>query len=537
VFAAAFAWLVLTIELVNDHFDRISRGRQILVYGDRPFVDFRDPGYFLTLYTSAAAQAVTGGRLIGEAMVDSAAIAGAVAVTFSLAARVGHSTGIGLVAAIFTLIVAPRYYDYDKVLFYTVGLMLAWWYTDRRATSQLVALAALTAVAGLFRYDNGLFLFVVTAVTLLACHWRAPWLLTRRTMVYVAVVLVVLAPAAVAWQQSIGLAEVARQIRAYAEVEGARTGIFTAPVVRPDGEQRPMAALFDPENRIVLLYYAIVGLLPLAATRLLWRAKRPSRDTIPGETPKIAAVVTLGALVAAFILRDPIVARLGAAAPTAAILGAWLAAPLVPRRGTGHRSRSLVIVLGGAVVLNVALLLTDRSPADLLQVPQTTSAGLNRVRALKQVPPSLSLLPDAPATRGMVEYLRACTPPGSRVLVDGFTPQAYFFAERGFAGGMPVFFGGHWSTVLDQEQTIEQLRREFVRLAIVEPGFASTYDRVDAYLKSAFILAGSTSFGNPRASPGGYQVFLRRGVGLTTHDDRWKLPCLSGLTPAAPGRS
>ena len=31
-------------------------------------------------------------------------------------------------AAIFTVIVAPRYYDYDKALFYTVGLALAWRY-------------------------------------------------------------------------------------------------------------------------------------------------------------------------------------------------------------------------------------------------------------------------------------------------------------------------------------------------------------------------------------------------------------------------
>jgi hypothetical protein len=36
VFAAAFVWLLLNVELLNDHFDRISRGRQILVYGEHP---------------------------------------------------------------------------------------------------------------------------------------------------------------------------------------------------------------------------------------------------------------------------------------------------------------------------------------------------------------------------------------------------------------------------------------------------------------------------------------------------------------------
>ena len=147
----------------------------------------------------------------------------------------------------------------------------------------------------------------------------------------------------------------------------------------------------------------------------------------------------------------------------------------------------------------------------------------------------LSLLPDAPATRGMVAYVRACTPPGSRVLVDGFVPQLYFFAERGFAGGMPVFFGGHWTTIQDQERTIERLRREFVPLAIVDPAFASTYDRVGAYLASTFVQAGVSSFGNPRAPAGGYQVFLRRGVGTMPVDSRWNLPCLSGWSSAESG--
>ena len=217
------------------------------------------------------------------------------------------------------------------------------------------------------------------------------------------------------------------------------------------------------------------------------------------EAPKIAATVVLGVLVAVFILRDPIVARLGAAAPMAAILAAWLAAPAIPPRGDRNHARLLVIVFGGLAVLVSALILTGGSPARVLEVWARTTAGAVRVRELTKVPPSLALLPDAPATEGMVGYVRACTPPGSRVLVGGFAPQLYFFAERGFAGGMPVFFGGHWSSVQDQERTIEQLRREFVPLAIVDPAVFSTYDRVGGFLASTFVQVGVSSFGNPRA--------------------------------------
>jgi|RhiMethySRZTD1v2_1073278.scaffolds.fasta_scaffold277395_2 hypothetical protein len=100
----------------------------------------------------------------------------------------------------------------------------------------------------------------------------------------------------------------------------------------------------------------------------------------------------------------------------------------------------------------------------------------------------------------MVGYVRACTPPGSRVLVSGFVPQLYFFAERGFAGGMPVFFGDHWSTVQDQEQTIEQLRREFVPLAIVDSGFFFDLRPGGRFSRFGVRTSWFSSFGNPRGS-------------------------------------
>ncbi|MBI4264122.1 MAG: hypothetical protein HY657_07090 [Acidobacteria bacterium] len=538
VLLSAFVWSLLTVELLNDHFDRISRGRQILVEGEQPFSGFRDPGYFLTLYTSAAAQAVSGGSLIGEAVINSAAIAAAVAFTFILATHAASSTAVGIVAALFTVIVPPRYYDYDKVLFYTSGLVLAWRYADGRALGTLIATAVVTAVAGLFRYDNGAFLFVATITTLFACHWREPGRLFRRTLVYGVIVVVTLAPVAMAWQQTIGLSEVARQIFTYAQIEGARTQILTLPRLRVEAGQSVVVALVSPENRAMLLYFLIIALLPVASAALVYRVRRPHGQRVMAhDAAKIAASVVLGALVAVFILRDPVRARLGSAAPIAAILAAWLAGPLVPSREARSHARPLVISLGGVAALYVALVLTGRSPADLLQVSRTAAAGLTKVRELTRMPPSPSLLPDADATEGMVTYVRACTPRGSRVLVDGFVPQLYFFAERGFAGGMPVFFGGHWSSVQDQDRIVEQLRREFVPLAIIEPDFAVRYDRVGAYLSSAFVVSGVSAFDNPRAPADGYHVLLQRGVEATTFDSRWNLPCLASWIPAAKGGS
>jgi hypothetical protein len=531
VLVVAFACSLLTVELLNDHFDRISRGRQVLAYGERPFIDFRDPGYFLTLYASAAMQAISGGRLVGEAVLDSAAIAVAVALTFLLTAHAAQSAGMGLVAALFTLIVEPRYYDYDKVLFYTLGLAVAWQYADRRTPRVLIVFVLVTALAGLFRYDNGVFLFVVALVTLTVSHWHEPPTLARRMLLFVAGLLIVLAPVAMLWQETIGVLEVARQIRTYAEIEGPRTEIFMMPTFRFDtGPSGP--SLFDAGNGVVVLYVVIVVLLPLAVARL-WRKAPFAPLGVEHETAKIAPVVALGALVAVFILRNPLDARLGAAAPMAAVLAGWLLAPALPAHDSRRSARGLAIAAGGGAALFVTFLLAGRSAADLLQVSRTTSAGLAMLRELARVPPSLALLPD---TAGMAAYVRACTPPGSRVLVTGFSPELYYLADRGFAGGMPVSFGGHWSSAQDQEITVERLQREFVTLAIVDPAFASTYGRVNAYLSSSFELAGVSSFGSPRAPEGGYQVLVRRGIGSTSLDSRWNLPCVSGWTPASTGR-
>ena len=48
-------WLAIgSYSLTNDQFGRISPARQIARYGELPFRDYFDPGYFLTEYSSAA---------------------------------------------------------------------------------------------------------------------------------------------------------------------------------------------------------------------------------------------------------------------------------------------------------------------------------------------------------------------------------------------------------------------------------------------------------------------------------------------------
>ena len=72
---AALAFCLRTLTLLDDQFGRISPGRQILVFGELPFRDYLDPGYFLTEFSSAAVQWLFGQNLLGELLLNAVFIA------------------------------------------------------------------------------------------------------------------------------------------------------------------------------------------------------------------------------------------------------------------------------------------------------------------------------------------------------------------------------------------------------------------------------------------------------------------------------
>src|SRR5262245_64603794 len=96
---AAFCAFFLYYHINNDHFDRLARARQIAMYGDVPFRDFFDPGYFLTLYSSAAMIRLFGDSLFGEFLLNMSFLAVGTAVTFLLASDASRSKVVGVVAA------------------------------------------------------------------------------------------------------------------------------------------------------------------------------------------------------------------------------------------------------------------------------------------------------------------------------------------------------------------------------------------------------------------------------------------------------
>lgn len=169
-FVIAFAYRWLTVGFTNDQFVHVSRARQILL-GAVPVRDFFDPGLFLQYYASAAALWLTGGTLLGEALLTIFFMAFGAALVYILATRLSRSWKIGSAAAAMAVAMFPRLYSYPKVFLFVLALACAWRYQVRRTRGSLALMAAVTVLAFLLRYDHGVYVGLSTAAFLTLLHW------------------------------------------------------------------------------------------------------------------------------------------------------------------------------------------------------------------------------------------------------------------------------------------------------------------------------------------------------------------------------
>jgi hypothetical protein len=620
--AVAFALAIAGYGLTNDHFDRISRARQIARYGELPFRDYFDPGYFLAEFSSAALQRLLGDNLLGELLLNTIFIATGSLVVMLLARRATRSTLVAVAAALIALVAGPRAYDYDKVLFYPLTLLVLWRYLERPRRSRLVALAAAIVAAGLYRYDNGVFaglaalagIVAVRGLTVKALREIAA--LAGTAFVFALPVLLFIAVTA-------GLGNTVDQLSTYAAREGARTrwtslprmqvgrlvaiaapsagariAIRWAPTVYAVGRAQAEARLqltpqptTDPAGstrlytiedessahlrRIVTdqavedtgeidrarmrlehpttMWTRTARGVPVMRTRLLpdfWTldttaaavfyllialpivglvamfAQRAQMTPIARGT--IASTIVLCVLTDLFILRDPLAARIGGIAGPAAVLGAWLIARL-PRRGwMGLTSRLaaavvLVVLLGSLSVIGN----WSHTIAPVLRSPSTLGW---QVPVLAAMPPTEDALPRRRDAQ-VIAYVHECTQPSERVFASWFFPELYWFAQRGFAGGMVVTFGGHWSEPRFQERAVRAFAAQQVPIVLLDnaryPEFQQSYPSLDGYLAAHYRDAGASNFGDAAVPPDAYRVLVSRDRAPVRIDPAWGLPCFA----------
>jgi hypothetical protein len=140
--------------------------------GAMPVRDYVERGIPLMSAFSALAQLVLGEGLRAEVQLIAAAFAAAAALVCLVASRVSGSVLVGVIAALFTVVVHPVSYSYPKLLLYAATFATAFWYATWPSSVRLAALALSVVAAFLFRHDHGVFLGLGSLLVLLATHDR-----------------------------------------------------------------------------------------------------------------------------------------------------------------------------------------------------------------------------------------------------------------------------------------------------------------------------------------------------------------------------
>lgn len=510
--------------LTDDHFFYVIRGWQIF-FGDLPVRDFVDHGAPLFYYVSAAVQAVLGRGTLAELVFGTTAVAVSAALTYWIAAEMSGSLLAGLAGAAFHVLMAPRFYNYPKVLVYAVAIPLLWRFADQPSGRRRTWVAVVTVVGFLLRHDHGVFVAAAMAVLLLLLRlsWRER---LRQAAWYGATVLLLLAPYLAFVERHGGVVAYFEQASEWAERDRDR-----APVVwpglfaNPDGVselatsgntlQRAVATVRD--NRVAWLFYTLAA-LPFAALAVLGCSRDAFRSGWPHARAKVGTVAVLGLVLDVGFLRSPLAARLADPSVPLAALVAWLtvALPLAWLRRAelaawAAKAAWPIRVVLAAVTLPLAFVIASVLTIDLYDrldaAAMTERVGktfeqaahvADQVRLDWQLE-SWAQRPDHVELIDLAIYLNACTAPTDRILMQAYLPQVLALSRRAFAGGhadlRPGFFGSEEA----QRLTIARLTAQSVPLILLETGdeyahFREEFPLVIAYIDEHYRLVGTREF-------------------------------------------
>jgi hypothetical protein len=172
LFVLAMAWRLLAFSgFTNDHYIHLARAQQMML-GDWPVRDFVDPGMPLMYLLSAAAWKIGGGTIGAEVLLVALAFAAGTACTFMAARWLAGSTWLAAALTLLVILIWPRSYSYPKVLLYGAAVWAIVAAVDRPAAWRRAMLAALTAVAFLFRHDHGVYIGAAAAFAVALDGWR-----------------------------------------------------------------------------------------------------------------------------------------------------------------------------------------------------------------------------------------------------------------------------------------------------------------------------------------------------------------------------
>lgn len=509
VFAAVFAYRFLSYTgFPNDHFVYLARAQQMLL-GAWPVRDFVDPGFPLMYLTSASGLTLFGHNLLGEAVIVFGGFAAAAAMSFGLVRAVAGSTVVAAFAVTLQALAYPRSYSYPKLPLHALAIALCWAYLARPTRARRAGLAALVAVAALFRPDHGIVIALASLVAILWADSRPAPARAKTALGFAATAAAFVLPWFIFLQNTTGLAAYARSVIGFTSTK-ADVGRMGWPSFRLD-------ALVTGQNAEAFLYYLFV-LLPFVGAVVLLR-RGTAAAPMPDAAGRLWTVIILAACVNATLLRNPLSNRLGDVAVPQTILAAWLL-PAAWRTLRASRPPGRLALRTGVAAVVALLTLSvvefgdtaDRldsigplRPGALARRAATVTRALRDIDTFFGIPTETPLAP-----LPLVTYLRACTQPDDRVMYVGYAPETYFFARRGFAAGQVVFEGTYYTSPEEQALMLSRLRREQAPvIAMPDENAADFRDKLDAvaaYIDANYARAGTIDLPGDRRG----DVFLDR---------------------------
>jgi hypothetical protein len=506
LFLAAVAWRFLTFTgFSNDHYAHLAMAQQVLL-GDRPIRDFADPGWPLMYALTAIGWLVAGTDMATEWVISTAGFAIGAACTVAAAYRLSGSLTIATIVTLLEILIFPRAYSYPKVLMYAAGgwalLALAADMSRRPATvlgaspatlpgsGRIVLMAAVVAIAFLFRHDHGLFLGLGAATCIAVASRASGWrTAATRIAVLTGVTAVLLLPWIVFVALNGGLFPYLQRGWDFSRIEADATRLSAWPVF---SSSAPPGSTANAETWLFWLFWALAVLGAAIAVRRVIRGEERWR----GENAAVIALAMMAALVNATFVRESLQVRLPDAVVPAALLGAW-GLGLCWSGSWNRRAWQRTVQAAAVIIVAVTALATGRV-AGLAE--QYDISGLNRglggVRAQAQEVAARLRSPhaaDAPsryavALRPFFVYLDRCTSPSDRIIVTGDFPDVPVVAGRRFAGD-GVVFGSTYASSRYQDHTMRRLRADpalFVLHMGAYDTFRERFSVIDAYVNEEY---------------------------------------------------
>ena len=281
-----------------------------------------------------------------------------------------------------------------------------------------------------------------------------------------------------------------------------------------------LPGVFNPQNALAWFYY-LTFFIPVVALGWVgadWWAGRVARS----EAAVVAAAAIVCLLISQILVRDNFGVRLPDVAAPAFVLAAWLARRRGDPAGSRFRRRLQRAGMAGLILVTVWSVWSVRGPgtagsvATLLERtgvlggPFGVWEQLGAVsRRLHRRPIDAWAPPGSTGLHALTRYVFDCTAPTERVLVTWFSPDVFYYAERGFAGGQAYFQSGWHASVADQRLTLARMQRQSVPIILgrrdqedeFQEGFPLVYD----YVRTRYRLAAESTFGG---EPPYYLVFV-----------------------------